>query len=297
MFIPCDHCLRKHATHFSATNEKGQPEHLRLCKDCHEKLKQSSALSPDFSMNLSDSELAIAEQMVSHLIPPSIPRIPGYDFLAYYRPSREVGADYYDFIELDADHLGLLVADVSGKGLPAAIVMTEFRALLKTESKETLSPARTFARVNRVLFEEINRGMFVTSFYAVLSLKSGTMTCVSGGHNPMVLWCKTSNTCHLVNPNGLALGIDKGDLFEKLLKEETFQLSKGDRFTLYTDGVIESTSEDQVELGQSRFHVLLQQVADRSSSDFLSLLVEEVDRHRGSARQHDDITILTGRVV
>jgi sigma-B regulation protein RsbU (phosphoserine phosphatase) len=244
-----------------------------------------------------DHELAIAEELQANLLPRKVPQIPGYDVSAYYRPSREVGGDYYDFIEIDADHLGILVADVSGKGIPGSIVMTETRALVKSEAVRTLSPAETLTRVNRVLYHDIKRGMFVTVYYAILQLQKAILTCVSAGHNPMVLWRKASNTCHLVNPNGLALGIDKGPLFEKTLKEQKIQLFKGDRFALYTDGVIESMNRNNEQFGQNRFYLRVKQLADKSSSEFLSLLVTELEAHQGDAPQHDDITIVTGRTV
>ncbi|HLF94632.1 MAG TPA: PP2C family protein-serine/threonine phosphatase [Planctomycetota bacterium] len=242
-------------------------------------------------------ELAIAEELQANLLPRKVPQIPGYDVSAYYRPSQEVGGDYYDFIEIDADHLGILVADVSGKGIPGSIVMTETRALVKSEAVRTLSPAETLIRVNRVLYNDIKRGMFVTVFYMILSIQKAILSCVSAGHNPMVLWRKASNTCHLVNPNGLALGIDKGPLFEKTLKEQKIQLFKGDRFVLYTDGVIESMNSKHEQYGQNRFYLRTKQLADKSSSEFLSLLVNEVEEHQGDALQHDDITIVTGRTV
>ena len=244
-----------------------------------------------------DHELAIAEELQANLLPRKVPQLPGYDVSAYYRPSREVGGDYYDFIEIDADHLGILVADVSGKGIPGSIVMTETRALVKSEAVRTLSPAETLSRVNRVLYNDIKRGMFVTVFYMILALQKGILSAVSAGHNPMVLWRKASNTCHLVNPNGLALGIDKGPLFEKTLKEQKIQLFKGDRFVLYTDGVIESMNRNSEQFGQNRFYLRCKQLADKSSSEFLSLLVSEVEAHQGEAPQHDDITIVTGRTI
>jgi len=251
----------------------------------------------DVERKMLDHELAIAEELQANLLPRKVPQIAGYDVSAYYRPSREVGGDYYDFIEIDADHLGILVADVSGKGIPGSIVMTETRALVKSEAVRTLSPAETLIRVNRVLYNDIKRGMFVTVFYMILSLQKAVLSVVSAGHNPMVLWRKASNTCHLVNPNGLALGIDKGPLFEKTLKEQKIQLFKGDRFTLYTDGVIESMNDRHEQFGQNRFYLRVKQLADKSSSEFLSLLVNEVEAHQGQAPQHDDITIVTGRTV
>lgn len=244
-----------------------------------------------------DHELAIAEELQANLLPRKVPQIPGYDVSAYYRPSREVGGDYYDFIEIDAEHLGILVADVSGKGIPGSIVMTETRALMKSEAVRTLSPAETLTRVNRVLYNDIKRGMFVTIYYMILSIQKGLLTAVSAGHNPMVLWRKASNTCHLVNPNGLALGIDKGPLFEKTLKEQKVQLFKGDRFVLFTDGVTESMNRNDEQFGQNRFYLRTKQLADKSSSEFLSILMKEIEEHQGDAPQHDDITIVTCRTV
>ncbi len=244
-----------------------------------------------------DHELAIAEELQANLLPRKVPQIPGYDVSAYYRPSREVGGDYYDFIEIDPGHLAILVADVSGKGIPGSIVMTETRALFKSEAVRSLSPAETLIRVNKILYNDIKRGMFVTVFYTILSLDRSVLSVVSAGHNPMVLWRKASNSCHLVNPNGLALGIDKGPLFEKTLKEQKIQLFKGDRFVLYTDGVIEAMNDRHEQFGQNRFYLRVKQLADKSSSEFLSLLVNEIEHHQGQAPQHDDITIVTGRTV
>ncbi len=251
----------------------------------------------DVERKMLDHELAIAEELQANLLPRKVPQIPGYDVSAYYRPSQEVGGDYYDFIEIDSDNLGILVADVSGKGIPGSIVMTETRALMKSEASRTLSPAEALGRVNRVLYNDIKRGMFVTMYYVILSLQKAVLTCVSAGHNPMVLWRKASNTCHLVNPNGLALGIDKGPLFERTLKEQKIQLFTGDRYVLYTDGVIEAMNSNQELFGQNRFYLRTKQLGERSSSEFLSLLVNELEAHQGGAPQHDDITIVTGRTV
>jgi serine phosphatase RsbU (regulator of sigma subunit) len=175
--------------------------------------------------------------------------------------------------------------------------MTETCALVKSEALRCPSPAETLTRVNAVLYKDTQRGMFVRLYYAILELQKRVLTCVSAGHNPMLLWRKPSNTCHLINPNGLALGIDKGPIFEKTLKEQTLQLSKGDRFVLYTDGVIESMNANNEQFGQNRFYLRAKELADQSSSDFLSQLMKEVGEHRGSTPQRDDMTLVTGRVA
>jgi sigma-B regulation protein RsbU (phosphoserine phosphatase) len=326
----CQRCRQRPAVRTLIINEPGRQERLRLCASCFRimrgpraagrdsdpsfrlkaqrllRLRQRIGLLKntgvdeelsDVERKMLDHELAIAEELQANLLPKKMPQIPGYDISAYYRPSREVGGDYYDFIDIDADHLGILVADVSGKGIPGSIVMTETRALVKSEAVRTRSPAETLTRVNRVLYNDIKRGMFVTLYYVICQISTGVFTCVSAGHNPMVIWRNASNTCHLVNPNGLALGIDKGPLFEKTLKEQRIQLFPGDRFVLYTDGVIESMNENQEEFGQNRFFLRIKQLANRSSSELLSLIVAELEAHQGMGPQHDDITLVTGRTV
>lgn len=255
--------------------------------------KRTSESLDDVEQKMLEHELAIAEELQANLLPRKVPHIPGYEISAYYRPSREVGGDYYDFIEIDENHLGLVVADVSGKGIPGSIVMTETRALMKSESVRTLSPAETLMRVNRVLYNDIKRGMFVTMYYMVLSIRKGTLVVTSAGHNPLVLWRAATNTCHLVNPSGLALGIDKGPLFENRIKEQKIQLQPGDRFVQYTDGVVEAMNEEYAPYGTTRFYQKTKQLASRGSSEFISLLVKDLEAHQGEAAQHDDITIVT----
>jgi len=251
----------------------------------------------DVERKLLEHELAIAGELQANLLPKKIPPLPGFELTAYYKPSREVGGDYYDFLELDADHVGILVADVSGKGIPASIVMTETRALIKSEAVRTLSPSEAVVRVNRVLHQDIKRGMFVTMYYMILSIPKRTLTVTSCGHNPMVIWRNGTNTCHLVNPGGLALGIDPGPFFEKTVKEQRIQLFEGDRFLIYTDGVVECMNSAGEILGPNRLYTRVKQIASKNSSEFLSLLVAEMEAHQGSAPQHDDITIVTGRLL
>src|SRR5262245_3114892 len=242
-------------------------------------------------------ELAIAEELQSNLLPRRIPKVPGVDLSAYYRPSEEVGGDYYDFIEIDEDHLGIAVADVSGKGVPAAMVMTEARALLKGEAGRSLSPAETLGRINRVLFQDIKRGMFVTMCYMVLSIRRRQLTLSSAGHLPLILWRRASRACYAINPLGLALGIDKGPVFEKKLQEDRVVLQSGDRFVGCTDGILEAMNADHEELGTDRLHALVSAHGDRDSGEFVTKLIDGVEAHAAGAPQHDDITLVTGAIA
>ena len=242
-------------------------------------------------------ELAVAEELQSNLLPRRIPRVSCVDLSAYYRPSEEVGGDYYDFIEIDEDHLGIAVADVSGKGIPGAMVMTEARALLKGEAGRSLSPADTLRRVNKVLFQDIKRGMFVTMCYMVLSIKARQLTLSSAGHLPLLLLRSASRTCHAVNPGGLALGIDKGPVFESKLREERVVLAPGDRFVGCTDGILEAMNAAHEEFGSERLRALVAEHGALTSSEFVTKLIEGVEAHAAGAPQHDDMTLVTGRIT
>jgi sigma-B regulation protein RsbU (phosphoserine phosphatase) len=296
MFIPCDHCLRKHGSHAVFTRENGREERLQLCDECFRRHRERSSFSPPLPKPPLN-ELEIASQLRAALLPRQVPQVPGYDVSAFFRPSPQVGGDYYDFFRIDEGHLGLLVAAVSGRGVPASIIMTETKALVMSEAVGAISPSKALCRVNRVLYQDIKRGMFITLFYAILDPRASTLTCASAGHNPMVLWRKASDACQQINPIGIALGFDKGPLFDRTIQEQSVDLSKGDRFALYTDGIVESMNRKNEPFGKQRFYRRMKELANSPSSDFLSKLIADVDAHQGDAPQRNDLTILTGRAL
>jgi serine phosphatase RsbU (regulator of sigma subunit) len=244
-----------------------------------------------------EHELAIAADIQENLMPKKIPQVPGYEITAYYKPSQDVGGDYYDFIEIDRDHIGLLVADVAGKGVPGALVMVATRAYIRSEASKSTNIGEVVRRVNALLYEDIPRGMFVTMYYSILDLTKNSINCVSVGHNPLVLYRHATQSCHIVNPNGIALGIDRGPIFERTVKEQQVQLMPGDRFVIYTDGLVESMNKEHQLYGSQRFYRKVKECADRESSEFISMVVKSVEEHQGDAVQHDDITIVTARMV
>jgi serine phosphatase RsbU (regulator of sigma subunit) len=243
-----------------------------------------------------EHELAIATEIQTKLLPDRIPQIPGYDLYSFYLSAKEVGGDYYDFLVVDPTHLGIIVADVSGKGIPGSMVMTMVRSLIRLASHRETSPAETLKKVNRILAKDIRRGMFVTAIYAVLDVQRKVLTVSSAGHNPMVYFDSRRATSRLVNPAGIALGFDKGRTFDENIKEEAIDLSPGDRIALYTDGVVEAMNERSEEFGMERFLAIVNASAGASSKDFTSAVVQALERHRGKAEQSDDITITTLKV-
>ncbi|MDP7035978.1 MAG: SpoIIE family protein phosphatase [Planctomycetota bacterium] len=240
-----------------------------------------------------EHELNIATEIQSNLLPRKIPQIEGYEIDAFYQPSKEVGGDYYDFIQIDEDHTGFIVADVSGKGIPGSLVMTMARSLIRVEAQRNLSPADTFIKANRIIAKDIKRGMFVTALYVVLNHKTGALKVASAGHNPMVVFRSQVGKVSLVNPNGIALGFDKGPIFERTIKEETIRLEPGDRVVIYTDGVPEAMNPPQEEFGEKRFYKMCQSHGAKSSNQLVNILVTTLESWRDNSPQSDDITIST----
>ncbi len=256
----------------------------------HDQEIQSKALEHD---------LSIAAEIQSNLVPKRMLKIPGYDISAYYRPSKEVGGDYYDFIQVDEEHEGIIVADVSGKGVPGSMVMTMARAFIREEAARSrnTSPADTLMKANRLLAQDIKKGMFVTALYCILNKRTNELRVASAGHNPLVVWRAATNQVQLVNPNGIALGFDKGPVFERTVKDEVIVLGHGDRIVSFTDGTVEAMNARNQEFGDERFYTLIRDLAPRDSNQLLNLIVKELDEHKGNAPQSDDITIVTLRYL
>jgi serine phosphatase RsbU (regulator of sigma subunit) len=242
-----------------------------------------------------EDELQMARDIQMELLPKKIPHVKGLDIDACYFPAKEVGGDYYDFLGIDREHLGIMVADVSGKGIPGSMVMGTTRTILRFTAAGNNSAADTLARTNRVVAADIRRGMFVTAFYLVLNVRTGEMLAASAGHNPMVVYRAATNSVELINPNGIALGFDKGVLFERTVKQQTVKLNRGDRVVLYTDGVVESMNSNNEEYTDERLYEFSKTHKDLGSKEFIAELLKDIRKHQGSAEQHDDITIVSFR--
>jgi serine phosphatase RsbU (regulator of sigma subunit)/HAMP domain-containing protein len=242
-----------------------------------------------------EHDLSVGREIQQTLLPKTLFKIPGYDLDAFYMSAKEVGGDYYDLIPVDKTKLGVVVADVSGKGIQGAMIMTIMRTVMNIAASGNLSCKSCLARTNRFLSDRIKRGMFVTSFYAILDCKNHVLKFSSAGHNPMVIYRAATKSLEMFNPTGIALGFDKGPLFERTLKEDECTLGPGDRFVLYTDGVVEAMDEDHEEFTDQRFYDFVLAHAEEDSKTFVHKLVAELKRHQGQAPQHDDITIVTFR--
>lgn len=278
-----------HQSRVSSTDEIGGLAHVFNIMTRNLSTAQNNAVE----RKAFERELNIAKEIQEKLLPERIPQIPGFDIHSHYKSAKEVGGDYYDFIVIDQTHLGIIVADVAGKGIPGAMVMTMARSLVRLASVRNVSPGDTFKKVNRILAKDIRRGMFVTAAYMVLNVKTRVLRVASAGHNPVVLYRAATGQNELIKPAGIALGFDKGTIFDNHVKEVEVELLPGDRIVTYTDGVNEAMDNNSEEFGEDRFFELVRTHAGKSSQDFVAAVVEALDAHRGTAEQSDDITITT----
>lgn len=243
------------------------------------------------------AELNKARDIQQNLMPQEIPAMPGYDIHAFYKSYDEVGGDYYDVIPIDADHVGILVADVAGHGISGAMVMVMVRSAIRTWAHTTTSPKELLTKVNPLIVRDIISGMFVTVYYVVIDMPSRTMTCACAGHNPAVIWKYKTKECVETKKGGMPLGILSGKAFETTLKEEVIEMEKGDRMVMYTDGFVETMSPNYEEYGEERFYEALKKYAFHPSDVCVKHLFHALNKFQGSAPQHDDLTLVTVRAT
>ena len=267
-----------------------------LCPKIEEKEAKPKPIKGEISPELK-AELDKAKEIQRNLMPKQFPQTPGYELFAFYKAYDQVGGDYYDIIPIGPDHIGILVADVSGHGVSGAMVMVMVRSAIRTWAHTTTSPKELLAKANPVIVRDMLPGMFVTLYYAILDMPKKTLTCSCAGHNPSVLWRYKDKKCSLTNKGGMPLGILAGAGFEATLKEEVIQLNKGDRMILYTDGIVETMSPDYEEFGDDRFFKVIDQVAIQRSDVCIKHILHAVNTFQATAPQHDDLTIVTVRCI
>ena len=239
-------------------------------------------------------EMHLAKEIQQTLLPSEFPDIKGYEIASHYESAKEVGGDYYDFVEVDQDRTGVVVADVSGKGVPGSLVMTMIRTALRSEAKGTGSAAEVLTRVNNFVIDDIKKGMFVTLFYAILDARRRRITFASAGHNPMILYRSGTKKSYYLNPKGFPVGISVGesDLFQKSIEDDTIQLTRGDIIICYTDGITEAMNAKRELFGEERFHEVICRFGHLNAKEFVEKLKEELDSFTEGQVQYDDITFV-----
>lgn len=193
-----------------------------------------------------EQEISLARQIQRTFLPSRLPKTPGWELAVDWQTAREVGGDFYDIIKLGKNKLGIVIADVSDKGMPAALYMTVTRTLIRAFAQETTSPARLLERVNRLLVVDSQDGLFVTAVYAVLDLEEGTLKYANAGHNLPLLIHDDSRLVEPLPQGGMALGV----VASSKLLEHTIEINPGDTLVFYTDGISECFSPDGEMFGE-----------------------------------------------
>ena len=231
------------------------------------------------------------------LLPSEPPRLDGYEIEAVHKPSPAGANDFYDYIQIDDNHLGIVIADMPTAGPDGSFIATTFRAVMRANAMGDTSPASVLSKVNRVMAGELKRGDHITAMYTVLDLANGIVSVASAGHLPLVFWKLEKKGSALLNPEGIAIGLDKGPVFEKTVVDKRIKLSGGDRYVLYTDGPVAAKNMNGEEFGEQRFYYVVSREAPKNSAAFVNFVANEVDLFHEGAIQEDDITLVTVRKV
>jgi serine phosphatase RsbU (regulator of sigma subunit) len=239
-----------------------------------------------------EQELRVARLIQQTLLPKEVPDLEGYKLAAYYQPAREVGGDFYDFLKLDDEHLGLVVGDVTDKGVPAAIVMATTRTMLRASAQRLDSPGEVLKRVNDVIVRDIPPNMFITCLYAILNLESGVLRYANAGHDLPYRRRRRSSEAggaEELRATGMPLGLLPGMSYE----EKEIVLARGDSVLFYSDGLVEAHDPHRQMFGFPRLQGLVG--AHRSDGPaMVNFLLSELARFTGEEwEQEDDITLVT----
>jgi serine phosphatase RsbU (regulator of sigma subunit) len=248
-----------------------------------------------------EQELRIARNIQMSLLPQGPVLMPGVSLTAHCEPAREVGGDYYDFLPIDDHTLGILVADVSGKGTSAALYMAELKGIVLSLSQRHRSPRELLIEADRIISRHLDSRSFITVTYLVVDLRAGTLQYARAGHCPLIYVpgpYAPRRKPQLMAPDGLVLGLtlDQGRTFTRLLEEVTIPLGRGDLVVLYTDGITEAMNADGECFGDARLASLIGQHADLSADELRERILREIDAFTASALQQDDMTMVVLRV-
>jgi serine phosphatase RsbU (regulator of sigma subunit) len=237
-----------------------------------------------------ETEVQLARQIQQTFIPESLPQHSGWELAARWKTARQVGGDFYDVMQLPNEKLGLFIADVADKGMPAALFMALTRTLVRAAVIETPSPAAALQRVNELLLPDTKQGMFVTGVYAVLDLKTGELTYANAGHNPP-LWLKAGGEIERLTRTGVALGATENGT----ISQRAIRLKPGESILFYTDGLTEEFSADGDLFGEKRLMDSIRSAASSSVELMLDAIESNLDAFVASAPLTDDLTMLIVR--
>ncbi len=242
-----------------------------------------------------DRDLEIAHDIQRILLPSTSPEVPGYQISGINIPARQVSGDYFDYIRVDEHHFGIVIADVSGKGVPASLIMAMCRSVLRSQAPVNPSPADVLRKVNRQLFPDMREDMFISMCYLIIQDALGQVSLARAGHDAPLHFHARDGTLTKVNPPGMALGVDSGAVFDRLTRNFSVNLEADDCLILYTDGVTEALDQNGMEYGMDKMMQAIRASAPEGSPAIVKRLTDDLQSFVGLQPQNDDITLIVIR--
>src|SRR5881398_743554 len=242
-----------------------------------------------------DHDLEIARDIQRILLPAESPKVSGFEINGINIPARQVSGDYFDYIKIDEERLGVAIADVSGKGVPASLIMAICRSVLRAEAARNPSPADVLRKVNRQLYPDIKEDMFISMAYLILNHQRNGVTLARAGHDAPLLYQRRSEIVTPVKSPGMVVGIDSGSVFDRLTVDFAISLERDDCLVLYTDGVTETLNAEGDEFGVDRMMQSVRASATNGAQAIVKQIIEDVRDFTGSIPQNDDITLIAIR--
>lgn len=240
------------------------------------------------------AELDVARSAQMHMLPSDLPNLPGYEFAAFSEPAKEVGGDYYDFIDNDKEGLGIVIGDVSGKGMPAALYMTLVKGIIRAVADMLNDPKEILSKLNQNFHRTSDARTFVTLVYGRLHLESGRFDYARAGHECPLLRTGDGKVVQL-NAAGIAAGLEKGLVFRQVMKPETVTIAPGSTLLLYTDGLTDAVNPHGEVYGSERLEHLLSEGGDLSASTLLEAVRRDHREFVGKKEPFDDMTCIIVR--
>ena len=242
-----------------------------------------------------DHDLKIARDIQRVLLPSQAPSVNGFEISGINIPARQVSGDYFDYIKVDDERLGVVIADVSGKGIPASLIMAMCRSVLRSEARQNPSASDVLRKVNRQLYPDIKEDMFISMAYVILDHAHNAVTLSRGGHDAPLLYQRTTETVTTLKPPGMALGIDSGSVFDRITSDFSVPLERDDCLVLYTDGVTEALDPEGNEFGVERMMESVRASAIDGAPAIITRLTDDLRSFVGTHPQNDDITLIAVR--
>src|SRR5205085_4790566 len=242
-----------------------------------------------------DHDLAIARDIQRILLPAEAPSVNGFEIAGMNVPARQVSGDYFDYIKVDDERLGVAIADVSGKGVPASLIMAICRSVLRSQAIGNRSPADVLQKVNRQLYPDIKEDMFISVAYLILDLASGAVTQARAGHDAPLLYKARTGAISPLKTPGMVVGIDSGDVFDRLTIDAAVELERDDFILLYTDGITAALDSEGNEFGLERTIASIKSSAKEGAQAIVTRLIDDLRNFVGSTPQNDDITLIVIR--